>query len=103
MSDENTSLRKAAILLAALDSKTADEMLEKLEPEQEQRLRLCVVELGDVDPQEQRRVVDDFMRVRPMISDEQPSRLKRLEPPANAPAARARFPGATVLSVESHG
>ena len=33
MSEEKTSLRKAAILLAALDSKTADEMLEQLGPE----------------------------------------------------------------------
>jgi flagellar motor switch protein FliG len=93
MSDENTSLRKAAILLAALDSKTADEMLEKLEPEQEQRLRLCVVELGDVDPQEQRRVVDDFMRVRPMISEKQPPGVELSALPAEPEPAQPPWAG----------
>ncbi len=88
MSEEKNSLRKAAILLAALDCKTADEMLEQLGPQQEQRMRLEIVDLGDVDPQEQRRVVDEFMRVGPMMPQQEPAGVdlsgcegKRWSPP----------------------
>jgi len=93
MNDENTNLRKAAILLAALNSKTADEMLEKLDPEQEQRLRLSIVELGDVDPQEQRRVVDEFMRVCPMTSEKQPPGVELSGRPAEPEASQPPWAG----------
>jgi len=73
MNEEQNNLRKAAILLAAMDANTADEMLEKLGPEQEQQMRMAIVDLGDVDPQEQRRVVDEFMRVGPMMPQGEPA------------------------------
>ena len=47
-------------------------MLDQLGPEQAQRVRTAMVDLGDVDPHEQRRVVDEFFRVGPMVPQKDP-------------------------------
>ena len=58
-------LRKAAILVSALDTAAADALLDQLAPDEAQRVRELVMELDRVDPAEQRRVVDEFFRVGP--------------------------------------
>lgn len=61
MSNPNKTLRKAAILVAALDARTADQLLEQMSPEQQALVRRLVVELGDVPPGEQQAVIDEFV------------------------------------------
>src|SRR5215472_10206405 len=53
-------LRKAAILVASLDTAAADAVLDQLSPEQARQVREIVVELEDIDQGEQRRVIDEF-------------------------------------------
>ncbi len=53
-------LRKAAILVASLDTAAADAVLDQLTPEQARQVREIVVELDDIDQGEQRRVIDEF-------------------------------------------
>ena len=74
LQQENTDsgIRKAAILVASLDMAGADAILDQLGPEQAARVRRTVVDLGQVDPQEQRRVIDEFHRIGPMVPDRQP-------------------------------
>jgi len=57
---DDDGLRKAAILVAGLDRASADAMLEALGPELAPRVRRLVVELGRIDPKEQRRIIDEF-------------------------------------------
>ena len=56
----NEGLRKAAILVASLDTAAADAVLDQLTPEQARQVREIVVELDDIDQSEQRRVIDEF-------------------------------------------
>jgi len=65
-------LRKAAILVAGLDRKTADEMLDQMTPEQARQVRQMMVDLGEIDPAEQRRVVDEFFRIGPLVPEKEP-------------------------------
>ncbi len=60
-------IRKAAILLSSLDRVSADAMLDALAPEQSQRVRQAAMELGPIDPKEQRRVIDEFRGVGPKV------------------------------------
>src|SRR5689334_672743 len=56
----NPSLRKAAILVTALDSAAADQLLEQMGEQQAARVRSAVMELPDVDPAEQELVLAEF-------------------------------------------
>ncbi len=56
------SLRKAAILIASLDTPTADLLLEQMGPEQAARVRREIDSLDDVDPAEQKQILDEFRR-----------------------------------------
>src|SRR6516165_2631777 len=58
-------LRKAAILVASLDTAAADAVLDQLSPDQARQVREIVVELEDVDQSEQRRVIDEFFHKGP--------------------------------------
>ncbi len=55
------SLRKAAILIDALDSKSADALLHQMGDEQASAVRRAVMDLSDIDPQEQEAVIQAFM------------------------------------------
>ncbi|NQU25761.1 MAG: hypothetical protein HQ567_31110 [Candidatus Nealsonbacteria bacterium] len=61
------SLRKAAILVASLDLPAADALLDGLQPEQVRCVRQMMIDMGEIDPKEQRRVIDEFSRVGPMM------------------------------------
>ncbi len=69
---QNDGLRKAAILVAGLDRNTADEMLDQMTPQQAQQVRQMMVDLGDIDPTEQRRVIDEFFRIGPLVPEKEP-------------------------------
>jgi flagellar motor switch protein FliG len=62
MSMDKQGIRKAAILVAALDRAAADCLLDQMAPAEAQRVRDAVLELDDVDPAERRRVIDEFFR-----------------------------------------
>jgi flagellar motor switch protein FliG len=59
----DAGIRKAAVLVAALDQAAADAVLDLLGDEGAARVRQAMIALGDVAPQEQRRVIDDFFDV----------------------------------------
>lgn len=95
------TIRKAAILVSILDRDSADALLDQMEPQQAALVRNAVIELDDIPADEQRRVVDEFLRVRkpapasPPASDddqgvelelsgEQPHNLQEQHPTENA-------------------
>jgi flagellar motor switch protein FliG len=55
------ALRRAAILVGALDTTSADELLDQMPREQADEVRRLVVELEDVDPREEQTVIADFL------------------------------------------
>ena len=55
-------LRKAAVLVASLDTAVADAVLDQLTPEEARQVREIVMEMDDLDPGEQRRVIDEFFQ-----------------------------------------
>jgi flagellar motor switch protein FliG len=61
----NDGLRKAAILVASLDTAAADAVLDQLSPEQARQVREIVMEMDNIDQGEQRRVIDEFFHVGP--------------------------------------
>lgn len=68
MPKENQALRRVAILVASLDMQTADALLAQMPGEQADLVRQTILELGDVDPAEEREVIDDFFRNGPPAS-----------------------------------
>jgi len=79
-------IRKAAILVASLDMAEADSVLDALEPAQAARVRQAIVDLGQIDPQEQRRVIEEFRRVETMVPEKQPAGIELDDRLAEAPA-----------------
>lgn len=58
----NEAIRKAAILVSALDPQTADALLEKMPAERAQLVRNAVMELAVVPDAEEEAVLSDFLR-----------------------------------------
>ena len=56
------AIRKAAILISSLDMREADALLEQMAPEQAGRVRNAMMNLGEISPAEQKRVIADFLR-----------------------------------------
>jgi flagellar motor switch protein FliG len=69
MTDTAENLRKAAILLAALDRQSADALLAQVPASQAQRVRRAVVELGPIEADEQESVIAQFVRVGRLVPD----------------------------------
>lgn len=65
-------IRKAAILVATLDRPAADRLLDQMEPAQARQVRQVTVDLDRIDPEEQRQVIDEFFRVRPLVPQKDP-------------------------------
>ncbi len=63
MSNTPDGIRKAAILLRALDGTVAQMLWSRLTPAQAERVRQAQAELGQPDPTEERRIVDEFLRL----------------------------------------
>jgi flagellar motor switch protein FliG len=56
------SLRKAAVLIAALDERAAETILEAMSPEEAAKVRSALVELDEIPLDEQQRVLADFFQ-----------------------------------------
>ena len=91
-------LRKAAILVASLDTAAADAVLDQLTPEQARQVREIVVELDNIDQSEQRRIIDEFTgqgaggeRGRGENGRERTGAFKRTLRPEPLPSARYRL------------
>ena len=65
-------IRKAAILVASLEPAAADALLAQLGPEQAQRVREAAASLDDIDADQRRRVIDEFLRIGPMTPYKEP-------------------------------
>lgn len=57
---QQEALRKAAILIATADHKTADALLDRLDPEQAAAVRRCAIEISNIDPAERDKVFNEF-------------------------------------------
>jgi flagellar motor switch protein FliG len=55
------ALRKAAILIATLDTHTADRLLERMPDDQAALVRQAVMDLHELEPREQEAVIREFM------------------------------------------
>lgn len=64
-------LRKAAILVTCLDRSSADTLLDQMPDEQAMRIRSATVELGEIPQEEQAKVIEEFMRVGPLVPTQQ--------------------------------
>jgi flagellar motor switch protein FliG len=64
MTTPEDNLRRAAILVLSLDDATAETVLDQLPEEDAARVRRLMVDLDAVDPEEERRTIDDFLRRR---------------------------------------
>ena len=64
----NDSLRRAAILIAALDHKSADALLEQMPEEQAAQIRHAVMELDAVSDSEQQETIQRFLQPKPTDS-----------------------------------
>src|SRR4051812_47099829 len=72
----NRNLRKAAVLVASLDPQNAAAVLSHMTPGQADAVRQAVCNLERLDPREQRRVIEEFFRVGPLVPTRQPSGLE---------------------------
>lgn len=63
------NLRKAAILLASLDARHVDALLEQLTARQAEVLRRAIERLGEIEPDEQAAVIEEFFRIGPLIPE----------------------------------
>lgn len=66
------SLRKAAILVASLDSSTAELLLEQMGERQADEVRHAILRLSDVDPGEQDEIIEEFFRIGPLMPAKHP-------------------------------
>jgi flagellar motor switch protein FliG len=76
MTNREPSIRKAAVLVASLDVDTADAVLEQMPPEQADAVRREVERLDDLDPAEQKAVIDEFFRIGPLMPEQEPPGLE---------------------------
>jgi flagellar motor switch protein FliG len=86
----DAGLRKAAVLVASLDGPAADVLLAQLGPDRAQLVRQAVMDLDEIDPQEQHRVIDEFRRIGSMLPQQCPPGidLDGLSAAAAIPAGR---------------
>ncbi len=59
--NSTSPLRKAAVLLSALDAETVDRLLDRLDPQEAALVRRGLMELDRVDPREQAAVIEQFV------------------------------------------
>lgn len=60
--ERNERIRRAAILVASIDEALAEQMLDSLPPSEATKILAEVDRLGEIDPDEQRDVLDEFRR-----------------------------------------
>ena len=72
MNPRTDGIRKAAIVTASLDRRAADRLLEHMDPRQAAEIRQAMIDLRQIDPQEQRRILDEFFRIGPLLPRRNP-------------------------------
>jgi flagellar motor switch protein FliG len=95
----NPSLRKAAILVTALDGAAADQLLEQMGQQQAARVRSAVMELDEVDPAEQEAVLAAFFGNAPAREAERGVELE-LSSESAAPLRQSSAAGSSTLGTE---
>jgi flagellar motor switch protein FliG len=55
-------IRKAAVLITALDQETADQLLDQMTPEQAQLVRNAALDLGEISRLETSQVIEEFLQ-----------------------------------------
>ena len=99
MSQHSSAIRKAAILVSALDDRAADALLDEMGAEMAARVRNAIMELSDVPAEEQQQIVAEFLSgsstsAKPSADDgvEIDESLARMldNPPVIAPAPATR-------------
>ncbi len=89
MSQLSPSLRKAAVLIASLDERAAEALLQQMSPDDAAKVRSAIVELDSVSANERNLVLAEFMQakhVSPAASDDDGVDLM-LDPDVEAAAA----------------
>src|SRR3954465_2271536 len=76
MKQNAQAIRKAAILIASLDQRTAETLLKQMGPAQAAQVRETIAELGPLDPREQNDVVEEFRRLGPLLPEKSPPGLE---------------------------
>src|SRR5262245_5875754 len=76
MKNQSDGIRKAAILIASIDAASAEALLRGMPSDQAQTVRQAAGQLADVDPAEQRKIIDEFFRVGPLVPHKQPCGLE---------------------------
>lgn len=61
MNQNQEALRKAAVLVGALDTAAADALLERMSPEQAAAIRRMLVEMADVGAGEEQAIIGEFL------------------------------------------
>jgi len=68
----DAGIRKAAVFVATLDPTAADQVLDRLDPEQAKLVRQAMTTLDEINSTERRRILDEFRRVRPLVPEKCP-------------------------------
>jgi flagellar motor switch protein FliG len=76
MTSSPRSLRKAAILVASLDAQHAAALLGQMSGGQAAAVRRAIESLGEIDPDEECEVIEEFFRIGPLLPDEDPSGIE---------------------------
>ena len=72
MRNRQRDVRKAAILIASLDSRTADALLDQMPAEQADAVRAAIETLGNVTASEQQDTIEEFFRIGPLVPEKSP-------------------------------
>jgi flagellar motor switch protein FliG len=102
MNAPRPGIRKAAVLVASLETRAADAVLDQMPPARAHEVRQAIMELGELDPREQQQVIDEFFgrRPRPAASaagsgvELDPGLARKLGLSAAGPAGRPSAPRA---------
>lgn len=98
MSNISPSIRKAAVLVSALDERAADLLLEQMGADMSGKVRYALMLLDDITAEEQQRVLNDFFagNVAPVASKAQPEDDVLLDLSPQVHTADASVPAAQV-------
>ena len=89
MGIRHRNLRKAAVLVSSLEPAHADALLAQMTAGQVERLRRAIERLGEIDGDEQQEIIDEFLRLGPLMPCKQPSGIELDD---HLPAHLARSP-----------
>ena len=65
MNDSDNPIRKAAILIASLDTRSADDLLDQMGETLSEQVREAIMNLEQISEEEERQVIDEFVRANP--------------------------------------